>query len=280
MDAYTIFPEILLRHAPDAQYVFVTFAGAFLVKVRHPLVAKRSTNRRCSQLLQPKYSQYFTHERRQEIRTLVQEAVDLLGAPEVVVDDKHGPKLFSRFLGGLLASQSINPDTFSPLPSKNNHLRRASSRSKGKGKDSSGSLPSPLQFNGSGTEHLSPLSLSDSSPVQQFTPLEGNSRGHSPSTFGFGLGLNDIYQDAPMPVDQELLDSISFLSDPVWQDTSVPGESFFSNSFSPLALVIEVMCLRRCDLGFSWVNQLSAVSSSALHVNDYALFEQQQYSTF
>jgi hypothetical protein len=25
---------VLLRHAPDAQYVFVSFAGAFLVKVR------------------------------------------------------------------------------------------------------------------------------------------------------------------------------------------------------------------------------------------------------
>ena len=186
--------------------------------------------RAVSQLLQPKYSQYFTYERRQEIRTLVQEAVDLLGAPEVVVDDKHGPKLFSRFLAGLLATQNVNPDTLSPSSSKNVHLRRNGSRSKAKGKDPNGSSSSsPLRSYGS--ELLSPSSFSDSSsPAQQFVPLEGNSRGHSPSTVNLGMGLltADIYQGAPMPVDQELLDSIQFLSDPVWQDTSMPGELFVS----------------------------------------------------
>jgi len=231
--------KILLRHAPDAQFVFVTFAGAFLVK-----------------LLQPKYSQYFTYERRQEIHTLVQEAVDLLGAPEVVVDDKHGPKLFSRFLAGLLATQNVNPDTLSPSSSKNVHLRRNGSRSKVKGKDPSGSSSSsPLRSYGPGSELLSPPSFSESSsPAQQVVPLEGNSRGHSPSTVNLGLGLYaaDIYQGAPMPVDQELLDSIQFLSDPVWQDTTMPG--------------------------FHWVNQLTAVSGSALNTNnDYALYEPQQY---
>ncbi|KAG8213378.1 hypothetical protein J3R82DRAFT_11872 [Butyriboletus roseoflavus] len=141
--------KTLLRHAPDAQFVFVTFAGAFLVK-----------------LLQPKYSQYFMYERRQEIRTLVQEAVDLLGAPEVFVDDKHGPKLFSRFLAGLLATQSVNPDKLSPLSSKTMHLRRMSSRSKvasGKGREPSGSLSSPLHTYGLGPELSSPSSLSESS---------------------------------------------------------------------------------------------------------------------
>ncbi|KAH0832961.1 hypothetical protein J3R83DRAFT_11937 [Lanmaoa asiatica] len=240
--------KILLRHAPDAQFVFVTFAGAFLVK-----------------LLQPKYSQYFTYERRQEIRTLVQEAVDLLGAPEVVVDDKHGPKLFSRFLAGLLATQSVNPDTLSPISSKGMHLRRNGSRSRvtpGKGRESSGSLTSsPLQTYGLGSEFPSPSGLSESSsPAQQFVPLEGNPNEHSPATAEFGLGLHttDLYQDAAMPVDQELLDSMQFLSDPVWQDTTMPG-------------------LRLSDLGFNWINQLNTVSGSALHTNDYSLYEPQQY---
>lgn len=173
--------------------------------------------------------QYFTYERRQEIRTLVQEAVDLLGAPEVFVDDKHGPKLFSRFLAGLLATQSVNPDTLSPHSSKTMHLRRSGTRSKaasGKGKEASGSLSSPLQTYASSTDGSSPSGFSDSSsPAQLFAPLEDHSRGQSPYTASFSLGshVNDLYQDSSMPVDPELLDSISFLSDPDWQDTTIPG---------------------------------------------------------
>ena len=185
-----------------------------------------------SQLLQPKYSQYFTSERRQEIRTLVQEAVDLLGAPEVVVDDKHGPKLFSRFLAGLLATQSVNPNTLSPSSSKSMQLRRTGSRSKaasGKGKDPDGSSSSsPLHSYGAGPELLSPLTITEfPSPAQQSSSFGGNSRGQSPF-IGLGLQTADVFQGASMLVDQDLLDSMQFLSDPVWQDTSVPGELLLS----------------------------------------------------
>ncbi|OSX58940.1 hypothetical protein POSPLADRAFT_1049102 [Postia placenta MAD-698-R-SB12] len=79
--------KIYLRHGPEAQCVFVTFASAFLVK-----------------LLQPKYAQHLSRERRVEIRDLVQRVIDLLSSPEVAIDDRHGPKLYSRFLQGLLAT--------------------------------------------------------------------------------------------------------------------------------------------------------------------------------
>ncbi|KAG9314918.1 hypothetical protein JVU11DRAFT_4026 [Chiua virens] len=232
--------KTLLRHAPDAQFVFVTFAGAFLVK-----------------LLQPKYSHYFTFERRQAIHTLVQEAVDLLGAPEVYVDDKHGPKLFSRFLAGLLATQSVNPDTLSP---KSAYLKRTGTRSKdasARAKESSGGslASSPVNNYGSGFELSSPSSVFDSPSQQQFVSPEATMLGQSPPTTDAGLGFNsaDYYQSAPMPmpVDQELLDSMQFLSDPVWQNTTMPG--------------------------FHWVNQLHPSNSSALNGNDYALYEPQPY---
>ncbi|KAF9223844.1 hypothetical protein BS17DRAFT_121764 [Gyrodon lividus] len=230
--------KILLRHAPDAQFVFVTFAGAFLVK-----------------LLQPQYSQYFSYERRREIRTLVQEAVDLLGAPEVVVDDKHGPKLFSRFLAGLLASQSANADKLSPTSAKSTNGRRLSSRSKGKNKEASGSsYPSGL-----GSELPSPSGYSESpSPAQRTMHLDGASpglsRGHSPSGIdtqdGSAIHTSALFQPL-MPIDQELLESMQFMPDPLWQDTSVPG--------------------------FQWMNQLNTSGGSALHTNDYAMYESQQY---
>jgi hypothetical protein len=43
-------------------------------------------------------------EQRLQIRSQVQSVVDLLGSHEVVIDDKHGPKLYARFLKRLLAA--------------------------------------------------------------------------------------------------------------------------------------------------------------------------------
>ncbi|KAF7374937.1 Zn(2)-C6 fungal-type domain-containing protein [Mycena sanguinolenta] len=79
--------RIYLRHGPIAQSVFVTFAASMLVK-----------------LLQPKFASYLTTDKRQEIRGLVKQVIDLLASPDVSVDDKHGPNLYARFLKGLLAA--------------------------------------------------------------------------------------------------------------------------------------------------------------------------------
>lgn len=47
--------------------------------------------------------------------------------------------------------------------------------------------------------------------------------------------------------------------------------------FFVLRVFMMAVRLRLCDVGFHWVNQLNAVSSSALNTNDYAMYEQQQY---
>ncbi|KZT29605.1 hypothetical protein NEOLEDRAFT_1127315 [Neolentinus lepideus HHB14362 ss-1] len=98
--------RIYLRHGPEAQSVFVTFASSFLVK-----------------LLQPKFSSYLTREQRVEIRRLVQKVIDLLGSPEVSIDDRHGPKLYSRFLKGLLAASTAQVDQKADV--KRSHSHRA-----------------------------------------------------------------------------------------------------------------------------------------------------------
>jgi hypothetical protein len=57
-----------------------------------------------SQLLQPKFAFCLTLERRREIRSLVQESVNLLQSPDVAIDEKHGPRLYAKFLRRLLNS--------------------------------------------------------------------------------------------------------------------------------------------------------------------------------
>ncbi|KAJ7170596.1 hypothetical protein C8R43DRAFT_1231383 [Mycena crocata] len=85
--------RIYLRHGPIAQSVFVTFAASMLVK-----------------LLQPKFASYLTTDKRQEIRGLVKKVIDLLGSPDVSIDDKHGPNLYARFLKGLMAAPLVKAD--------------------------------------------------------------------------------------------------------------------------------------------------------------------------
>lgn len=93
--------RIYLRHGPEAQSVFITFASAFLVK-----------------LLQPKFSSFLSLQKRHEIRQLVQRVVDLLGSNEIAIDDRHGPKLYSKFLRNLLAAPMarVEPVLTPPAP--------------------------------------------------------------------------------------------------------------------------------------------------------------------
>ncbi|KAJ7472669.1 hypothetical protein FB451DRAFT_1469579 [Mycena latifolia] len=79
--------RVYLRHGPIGVSIFVTFAASMLVK-----------------FLQPKFASYLTGDKRKEVRGLVKSVINLLASPEVSVDDKHGPRLYARFLEGLLAA--------------------------------------------------------------------------------------------------------------------------------------------------------------------------------
>ncbi|KAL4064986.1 hypothetical protein V8B97DRAFT_2105687 [Scleroderma yunnanense] len=277
-----------LRHAPEGQFVFVTFAGAFLVK-----------------LLLPKYAHRFSAERRKEIRTLVQEAVDLLGSEEVALDEKHAPSLYSRFLAGLLASMTADPPA---RPSNGNGIganasKRPSVRARGKLREdplltafqaqgaagSQGQGTSPISTPTSGTGLVSGYSSSvrlmgstaipnnpatsptstryseSPSPSLQTPPQDIQSFAQqqhpyqnvpSPSavstlplvegdgvmaTSAGPISSSELFH-TPMPIDADLLESMQFMADPVWQDTAVQG--------------------------FNWMNQFDAAASS----NDYVLF--------
>ncbi|KAG1779202.1 hypothetical protein EV702DRAFT_126760 [Suillus placidus] len=221
---YTTEEEILLRHAPDAQYVFVTFAGAFLVK-----------------LLQLKYAQYFTYEQRVEIRELVQKTVDLLGAADVALDEKHGPSLYSRFLAGLLASPAVRVDLTptsgkSPLISPGTHKRAR--KPKIAHAKTLGGLAADISTS---VDYPSPSSVNSGSPSPSYMYPGAESfsgaqlQDHTTSLFHGPL---------PMVLDADLLESAQIMADPLWQDTLVPG--------------------------FQWMNQMSYNTSVT---QDYSMYE-------
>jgi len=164
--------RIFIRHGPEAQSVFVTFAATFLVK-----------------LLQPKFAAYLTHDQRLQIREKVQNVINLLGSPDVAIDSRHGPKLYSRFLESLLATPMArvekSNDVPRPAPSLTN-LNISSPPVQVTALDSSSSSPyldqfapaGPVdpfaQFYGSQAMFEPPLATFDSSMMDQFQELAGD----------------------------------------------------------------------------------------------------------
>jgi hypothetical protein len=203
--------RIYLRHGPEGQSVFLTFASAFLVK-----------------LLQPKYSSYLTTEQRLDIRALVQKVVDLLGSPEVAIDNRHGPKLYSRFLEGLLATPMAKVD-YSPSITRKVLQRSRSATSQPAGTELSADIP--IIFSAP-----SPSTSSNLPPLAGTSLIfDGFATGDDPFAHGpvDSLALNMDYFQPPLAFDSEILQSMQSLTD--WQDISLPGFNWMSQLQSPHA---------------------------------------------
>ena len=169
-------------------------------------------------LLHPKYIPVFTKEQRQESYNLVQKVVDALGSPEVAIDDKHGPKLYSRLLKGLLATVKLD----APYPGRRtpSHTRKPSSRSSSAltSTEASPSRPSmsPVKTNFTHS-NISQIQMDDG----RDSPVDGSS-GESPSSMN-GLNAHEFLAP-PLPFDGELLDSMHNLTNSTeWEGVALPG---------------------------------------------------------
>ncbi|TDL22812.1 hypothetical protein BD410DRAFT_788152 [Rickenella mellea] len=218
-----------LRRGPEAQCVMVTFASAFLIKLLHP-----------------KYAAHLTTEQRIEIRSLVQGVSDLLGTPDVAVDEHHSPKLWSKFLAGLLATPNaaIDPPRLKSAQWRFSRQTRDSETSKDtpSGRKStdesaegtldvsayqlqpSASLPSLLS--GSRVSHME----FQEHPCQQPHCDSGNS--FSSMTFSQDLVNLDQctpqvefseYFQPPLAFDSDDFASLQSMEDPsIWQNMTMP----------------------------------------------------------
>ncbi|KAI6125630.1 hypothetical protein EDD16DRAFT_1557742 [Pisolithus croceorrhizus] len=276
-----------LRHAPEGQFVFVTFAGAFLIK-----------------LLQPKYAHYFPAERREEIRTLVQEAVDLLGSPEVAIDERHAPMLYSRFLAGLLANMTAdapsgagNGSGAHTLTSGATVSKRPSTKAKGKARTSV--ITPPPQGTGIVPGASSSPSLSFGS-ASSLSSGYASSLGSIPSTTSGPTAspASSRYSESPSPPSQSSPQVINNVAQqpqlyPYQNPTSVlfegnqnlggeGGISSYDLIQTPMPIDAEMLESMQFVTGhtlplpgFNWmVNQYDSNGYSA---TDYALFESQQF---
>ncbi|KAF9046910.1 hypothetical protein BDZ89DRAFT_979127 [Hymenopellis radicata] len=201
--------RIYLRHGPEAQIVFVTFASTFLIK-----------------LLQPKYATYIDASQRSYIQQLVQGVIDLFGSPEVAVDERHGPKAYSRFLKGLLEMTLSEKIRQTSLPK----IRRAKSAKSLNAMEHSSSPSSAYTSPMTMTMSIASSSSPDVSMGYGFAPpsmsTSLDASYGNPSMHNF---LPDPeYFRAPLPFDDDILNSMQSLADPN-SSWAIPGFDWMNN---------------------------------------------------
>lgn len=159
-------------------------------------------------------------EQRVEMRNLVQRAVDLLGSPEVAIDDLHGPKLYSRFLKGLLATPmaQVNPSaTLAPPQPQRHRVNSGPEQSQPMTEEQSppvyllDTLPPPKQ-NAMTFDQDPSLSVL---PTYNIGP-DGNFDQNA-----IGLTTSRLFSP-PLPFDNDLL--VSMTNTSVWGETTLPGK--------------------------------------------------------
>lgn len=95
----TLVPTGYIRYAPDGYFVFAAFASAFMLK-----------------LLRPKCSRFITPGLESEIYRVIERLINTLGSPQIAIDERHTPKLYSRFLASLLAKHKRDGAAHGRMP--------------------------------------------------------------------------------------------------------------------------------------------------------------------
>ncbi|KAM6499620.1 hypothetical protein JOM56_005128 [Amanita muscaria] len=199
-------PSGYMGYAPDGHFIFASFASAFLLK-----------------LLRPEFSKLLSTNEEIEILELISRLIQTLSSPKIALDDKHTPKLYARFLAGLLSRH-----------------RRDSSARQHTTTSSSNSAPPP-----------SAPAISVQAPEESVQTQIQNDVEHL-TTNGQHLGLfqeavapsvytpetaimcdsvidmnNDFLMENGLLSDEELLATMQILKSPAWwQNMMMPGYVF------------------------------------------------------
>ena len=161
-----------------------------------------------------------------------------MGSSEIAIDDRHGPKLYSRFLKGLLATPMAEVDTLSPsgMINSNGPPQRMPARKPKTGSERS--TPS-IKSNSASPPCSSASLLSPPADASHdaFASIVGF---NPPSTIQSQLESRPVLSQnvalpetniadwfpTPLPFDSELLQSMQSVQDSVWgRDLSLPGLS-------------------------------------------------------
>jgi len=195
----TVFVESLvptgyIRFAPDGYFVFAAFASAFMLK-----------------LLRPECSRFITPGLETEIYQIIERLISTIGSPEIAIDERHTPMLYSRFLASLLAK----------------HKRDGAARGRMHQQD-----PPPQQPQ---TGSVAPVYQQQGQTTQQAPPSHGTTAfatGGNPTT------VQDVPHSVPMNVPptaaQTVFKDTANINEPIHQ-VDAPSYTFGSTTTAPPA---------------------------------------------
>jgi hypothetical protein len=207
--------------------------------------------------MQPRYSSYVSREQRLEIRDRVEKVANLLGSPEVAVDDRHGPKLYSSFLKSLLAAPVARVDRPPVLQKRSSAKSKSVSPTIQKNElhdemhaakvaQSTPVTPAPLR------PSLSPP------PPLAMQPAVGPSNVDYPGLLpglGMDMSVPDVsdFFSAPLPFDTELLQSMTETG--MWPDMAIPG--MWSSYASVTFLLLMIDSFFQASVGWVLTNKIT-----------------------
>lgn len=95
-------------HTYLGYFVFAAFASAFMLKVRdRPFYCRIEQGPVLTwpflQLLRLECSRFITPGLESDIYRIIERLINTLASPQIAIDERHTPKLYSRFLASLLA---------------------------------------------------------------------------------------------------------------------------------------------------------------------------------
>ena len=149
---------------------------------------------------------------------MVEEAANFLGSPDVAIDDRHGPKMYSRFLHGLLDTPLASVD-HSPAALKRAARSAGSSSASPEIRQSHVEIPDPPAV--SIPPLQAPVTVMPASDSHMYEPL--------------GMRYNQSSQPVdpaelfapPLPFDDDLLHSMQTVTDANWANMVIPGQLCF-----------------------------------------------------
>ncbi|KAF8881559.1 hypothetical protein BD779DRAFT_1001973 [Infundibulicybe gibba] len=217
-------PSGYMRYAPDGHFVFASFASAFLLK-----------------LLRPEFANLLPSGQETEIFDLIGRLIQTLSSPEIAIDDRHTPKLYARFLAGLLSRYRRDGATVGRLHPQPPPTSQAQSPSEYNQSPSSAQSPGTFSLPQS---HASTQGLGYAQGGAYTRPAERHDTPIYMPEATFTAGSGPIHFDLEMSVfdsngvsEEEMLATMQALKNPAWwENMMMPGFSW-PESPSPLSSV-------------------------------------------
>jgi len=225
-------PSGYMRYSPDGHFVFASFASAFLLK-----------------LLRPEFSSFLTKGQENDVFDLIGRLIQTLSSPKIAIDDRHTPKLYARFLAGLLSRHRRDGTTVGrsqPVPPPQGHVSEDGNNT-GQSTSAStatststltstsmGSFPSSAPENSGQSLDFNQASLCQvPMDTAMYTPeavgFTNNGANRLGSGFDWTYGVNSFS-------DEEMLATMQAIKNPTWwSNMMMPGFFWPEGSPSPPA---------------------------------------------